>query len=531
MKRNQKQPKDAAPVIAAEEEDGQQNTTKSTSIATTTAISTNRHAFRVKHTHKVGGRKTDLQLFRPSTTTSFTPGEAVTFEVEVRNPAAKPFDPSRTRVIFMDNGYFEETSVALSELNEALALAVAPGQAITLTMIVEPKRARMTLKDVKGECEVRVVSEGEEGAAAVLSQVFVFQAMDFAGDLTPLSSPASTLNVYIMGGSQTGKTTFSETLRRVLLPAAAAEEHTKQTLTPTQTLECIELPALQARFFDMWGTSTTTTAAVTATHDEQLLACILRGEVPLGFSPSTHISEEERATLQSSKAERAAHAVLFFVAADDVETNPTKMEALKATFKQIKNSLGGGDGQTHMHTHTPLVVITRVDLVEPPIASDPAKVAQLRRRVSQFFGVSWSNTLVFVPYAAPHTHTHTHTHTHKHKGMATATSSSRSLRSLMSKKSTSNVQQEGEKEGRGGNRSFDIDRLVLLIAKTALEAAREKVEGGCVVVGGEEERVKKERKGVGISMNKEKMRRLATVELEMDGSFSSNFRGRIASPV
>lgn len=444
-----------------------------------------------------------MNLLRPSTL--LAAGEAITLEVEVRVPVIKAFEAG-TRVVLSDNGYWKQASVLLPE-------GLGAGEVVTVQLLAEPKRARMNLKDVKAEVELRV-GGGGGGEEIIQRQLFCFDAIDFAGDLMPTlassSSSSLPLRLFVLGGEQTGKSTFIETLRTVLASAGTTSipPPDASSFQPTTTLTRVDLSS----------------SSKNSRFRTPLQACAIELPSSMTTLGGEGAREDElKATLAS------AHAVLFFVAADEIETNPQKMEELQRFFLLLKSL-----------SLTPLVILTHIDKIEPLIALDPfnwslKKVAHLRRRVSQIFNISWAHTLVFVPYAAPK------------PAVMPVVAAKASMRTdvILRGESGGNFpdMRGGEGGGEGGaeggeggwgGRSFDIDRLVLFIGKAGLEAARDKVEGRSssssnASNGGGGEMMTTTPTTGGLTstpskafMNGRLVGRQQTVEL--DGSFSSNFR-------
>ncbi|GAB5033283.1 Hypothetical protein NocV09_01300240 [Nannochloropsis oceanica] len=396
-----------------------------------------RRTFRPKTTNKIG-RKGALTLLRPSSL--WAAGEATVLEVEVRVPVMTPFKAG-SRVVLADNGYWRQASVPLPE-------GLKAGDVVTVELPAKPKRARMTLRDVKEEVELRVGGAEE----MIQRQLLMFNAVDFAGDLIPkLSTPSpSPLQLLVIGGDKAGKSTFIQTLVSVLNSAEtdSTPPPDASSLQPTTTLTRTDL-----------GNTNT------SRFHTPLQACAVE-------FPSTDAlfgMEEEELKV----AFGTAHAVLFFIAAHEIESSSKKTEDLQRLFLLLRSL-----------SLSPLIVLTHMDKVEPLIALDPSnwtldKVARLRRRVCKLFDVTWAQTFVFVPYSAP-------------KPVVTATTTAKaSMRTDVMLRGESgghfpDLREEGGGEGGGGEgggggRSFDIDRSVLFIAKAAFDAAKGKVEANTCI--------------------------------------------------
>eukprot|EP00624_Nannochloropsis_granulata_P005934 evm.model.NODE_42218_length_11018_cov_10.174079.2 len=348
-----------------------------------------------------------------------------------------PFNKAGSRVVLAENGYWQQASVLLPE-------GLKVGDVVTVQLPAKPKRARMNLKDVREEVELRVGGADE----MIQRQLFMFDAVDFAGDLMPkLSTPSSSpLQLLVIGGDQAGKSTFIQTLVSVLDSAEndPIPPPNASSLQPTTTLTRTDL-----------GSSNT------SRFNTPFQACAI--EIPSTDALSGMAEEELKATFGT------AHAVLFFVAAHEIEGSSKKMEDLQRLFLLLQSL-----------SFSPLVVLTHVDKIEPLIALDLSnwsleKVARIRRRACKLFDIPWAQSFVFVPYAAP-----------KPVAMA-ATTAKASMRTDVILRGDSgghfpDLREDGGGEGvggkgGGGGRSFDIDRSVLLIAKAAFEMARGKAKG------------------------------------------------------
>lgn len=147
------------------------------------------------------------------------------------------------------------------------------------------------------------------------------------------------------------------------------------------------------------------------------------------------------------------------------------------------------------------------------------QIATLRKRLATAFNVSWAQTFVAVPYAAL---------------PAPASAGQARLRSSSALDGSSHAPAgvDGSlSSGPAAARSFEVDRLALLIASASLEAARLKAEGKAPVVAADLPHTPKSvftpastitlsTSGVGFGS----VRRQPTVDLStLDGSFSSNF--------
>ena len=168
------------------------------------------------------------------------------------------------------------------------------------------------------------------------AQSFFLDAVDFAGDVMPMmkkeKEEEKALHLYLLGAGQSGKTTFLDTLKGVVASAdGEVLPLDASLLQPTEGLIEVELMQEKSSRFPL---------------PLNVCAYELGGE---GGDWDVLGGEEGEAA-----------AVLFFLAADEVEEKKEKMEGLKALFEEVKG-LG----------YNPLVVLTRMDLVEPAIASDP----------------------------------------------------------------------------------------------------------------------------------------------------------------
>lgn len=67
-------------------------------------------------------------------------------QVEIRNAQPRPL--AGATLLLLDNGYFAEASLALPD--------VGAGQTAVVEVAARPKRSTVSLKDVKGELELRV---------------------------------------------------------------------------------------------------------------------------------------------------------------------------------------------------------------------------------------------------------------------------------------------------------------------------------------------------------------------------------------
>jgi hypothetical protein len=261
-----------------------------------------RRTFRPKTTNKFG-RKNVLNLLRPSSL--WVAGEATVLEVEVRVPAMTPFNKAGSRVVLAENGYWQQASVLLPE-------GLKVGDVVTVQLPAKPKRARMNLKDVREEVELRVGGADE----MIQRQLFMFDAVDFAGDLMPkLSTPSSSpLQLLVIGGDQAGKSTFIQTLVSVLDSAEndPIPPPNASSLQPTTTLTRTDL-----------GSSNT------SRFNTPFQACAI--EIPSTDALSGMAEEELKATFGT------AHAVLFFVAAHEIEGSSKKMEDLQRLFLLLQS--------------------------------------------------------------------------------------------------------------------------------------------------------------------------------------------------
>ncbi|EWM24170.1 hypothetical protein Naga_100296g5 [Nannochloropsis gaditana] len=174
-----------------------------------------RRAFRSRTTNKISG-KAEISLLRPAHL--YAAGDVAALQVEVQVPIHKSFEPG-TKVFMPDNGYWKESSVSVPD-------GLSPGDVVTVELLAEPKRSKMTLKDVKADIELRVTGPSVTPGGPemiILRQYVAFDGIDFAGDLFPIPlSPSlgtAPLLLYILGAEQAGKTTFVESLRNVLASA------------------------------------------------------------------------------------------------------------------------------------------------------------------------------------------------------------------------------------------------------------------------------------------------------------------------
>lgn len=453
-----------------------------------------RRAFRSRTTNKISG-KAEISLLRPAHL--YAAGDVAALQVEVQVPIHKSFEPG-TKVFMPDNGYWKESSVSVPD-------GLSPGDVVTVELLAEPKRSKMTLKDVKADIELRVTGPSVTPGGPemiILRQYVAFDGIDFAGDLFPIPlSPSlgtAPLLLYILGAEQAGKTTFVESLRNVLASAETDMPPPQTSIVPTTEITRLELnaEAISPRF------RAPLTARVTEIPSSMVLAP----------------TDADKASME--RLLPAGHGALVFVAADEVETAPAKMAGLQASIQQLK-----------AQNFNPLVVLTRMDKVEPLVAADPfnwslKKVSHVRRRASQCLGVSWANTLVFVPYAAPR----------PAMRPEVAKASMRTDVIIKGKKASSILDmREDTVREEGMERSFAIDKLVLFIAKAGLEVAQEKMEGRVrrsssagsaglgTWTGGRITATPKTDMSMTKTAPSDAMLATRQQTVELDGSFSSNF--------